>query len=49
VTDFREWQDLGKLIVMLNESGDGEGVRLGRLTSRLGGCVSEAASFAMKS
>jgi hypothetical protein len=28
VTDFREWQDLEKLIVMLNESGDGEGARL---------------------
>ncbi len=43
VTDFREWQDLEKLIVMLNESGDGEGARLARLASRLGGCVSEAA------
>jgi uncharacterized Ntn-hydrolase superfamily protein len=46
VTDFQEWQDLEKLIVMLNESGDGEGARLARLASRLGGCVSEAASFA---
>ncbi len=46
VTDFQEWQDLEKLIVRLNESGDGEGARLARLASRLGGCVSEAASFA---
>jgi DNA mismatch repair protein MutS2 len=46
VTDFQEWQDLEKLIVMLNESGDGEVSRLARLASRLGGCVSEAATFA---
>jgi DNA mismatch repair protein MutS2 len=46
LTDFREWQDFAKLICKLNESGDGEGERLARLSARLGGCVSEAVSFA---
>ncbi len=46
LTDFREWKDLEELIVRLNECGDGEGARLSRLASRLGECVSEAASFA---
>ena len=46
VCDFHEWQDLKKLVVLLSESGDDEGARLARLASRLGGCVSEAVSFA---
>lgn len=46
LTDFLEWQDFAKLICRLNDRGDGEEERLGRLAARLSGCVSEAVSFA---
>lgn len=46
VAGFAGWESLQKLLSGLNESGDREGERLDRLAARLGGCVSEAASWA---
>jgi len=46
VSGFSGWEDLHKLLTRLNESGDSEGERLESLAARLGGCVSEAVSWA---
>jgi hypothetical protein len=46
VAGFAGWETLHKLLARLNESGDPEGERLGRLAARLGGCVGEAAAWA---
>jgi len=46
VAGFAGWESLQKLLTRLNEGGDQEGERLDRLAARLGGCVSEAASWA---
>lgn len=46
VGGYAGWESLQKLLTRLNESGDSEGERLERLAARLGGCVSEAVSWA---
>jgi hypothetical protein len=46
VAGYAGWENLHKLLMRLNESGDAEGERLERLAARLGGCVGEAASWA---